>query len=67
MRPYHEPTVSTPLDWKEVKPALNRYAFTMEAIEKRLTRKGDLFLAIHDNKLAIENERRLSAFILSNS
>lgn len=43
IRPYHEPLVSTPLEWKEVKPGLDRYDFNMKTIEKRTAKKGDLF------------------------
>ncbi|MBE8970160.1 DNA ligase D [Nostocales cyanobacterium LEGE 12452] len=46
IRPYHEPLVSTPLDWKEVKPGLDRYAFNLKTIEARLAKKGDLFFEL---------------------
>lgn len=43
VRPYHEPLVSTPLEWKEIKPGLDRYDLNMKTIEARLAKKGDLF------------------------
>jgi bifunctional non-homologous end joining protein LigD len=43
IRPYHEPTVSTPLQWKEVKHGLDRFSFNINTIQKRLEEKGDLF------------------------
>jgi bifunctional non-homologous end joining protein LigD len=46
IRPYHEPLVSTPLEWKEVKPGLDRYEFNMKTIEARLAKKGDLFFPL---------------------
>nr|WP_298935723.1 DNA ligase D [uncultured Dyadobacter sp.] len=46
IRPYHEPLVSTPLEWKEVKPGPDRYAFNMKTIEARLAKKGDLFFPL---------------------
>ena len=50
IRPYHEPLVSTPLEWKEVKPGLDRYAFNMKTIEARLAKKGDLFFPLLSSK-----------------
>lgn len=42
-RPNHIPTVSTPLDWKEVKLSLSADSFTIETIPERIKKKGDLF------------------------
>ncbi|WP_207515697.1 non-homologous end-joining DNA ligase LigD [Longitalea luteola] len=39
IRPSHQPLVSTPLEWKEVKKGLDRYAFTMDSISARLRKK----------------------------
>lgn len=55
VRPYHQPTVSTPLDWKEVKSGLDRYSFTINTIEKRLEKKGDVFLSVLDEKIRSRN------------
>jgi len=55
IRPYHEPTISTPLDWKEVKAGLDRYSFNINTIEKRIAKKGDLFLPILDEKIKNRN------------
>jgi bifunctional non-homologous end joining protein LigD len=60
LRPYRIPTVSTPLDWKELKPALNPQDFTIDSIHKRLAAKGDLFQGIHNIKTALTNFRILS-------
>ncbi|MCW3109948.1 MAG: ligase [Segetibacter sp.] len=46
IRPYHAPLVSTPLEWKELNSKLDRYAFTMDSIGKRLIGKGDLFKGV---------------------
>ncbi len=42
-RPKPGATVSTPLDWKEVKKGLHPSQFTIKTIHKRLEKKGDLF------------------------
>jgi len=61
VRPYHEPLVSTPLDWKEVRPGLDRYAFTINSIQSRL-KKGDIFLGALDKKIAAKNFKKLQEF-----
>jgi DNA ligase D len=45
-RPKPGATVSTPLEWKEVKRGLHPSMFTMFNIKKRIARKGDLFSAV---------------------
>ncbi|UPK67969.1 DNA ligase D [Chitinophaga filiformis] len=59
IRPYHQPLISTPLDWKELRPSLDRWAFNMETIHARLSKKGDLFKGVLDRKLAVVNTRLL--------
>ena len=43
VRPVEGATVSTPLEWKEVKPGLHPGDFDIKNIFKRLEKKGDLF------------------------
>lgn len=43
LRPKEGATVSTPLDWKEVKQGLHPSDFNIHNILKRLEKKGDLF------------------------
>lgn len=63
VRPYHEPTVSTPLDWKEVKSGLDRYSFNINTIEKRIKKKGDLFSQVLDEKIKNRNSSILQKFL----
>lgn len=62
-RPYHIPTVSTPLDWKEVNPNLKTTDFTIDTIAKRLKKKGDPFKNIMDQKLRLINSKILKRFL----
>lgn len=43
LRPKPGATVSTPLEWKEVKKGLHPTDFTLKNIQKRIEKKGDLF------------------------
>lgn len=46
LRPKPGATVSTPLEWKEVKKGLHPSDFTMNNIMKRIEKKGDLFSGV---------------------
>jgi bifunctional non-homologous end joining protein LigD len=46
VRPYKYPTVSTPLEWKEINGKPDPRKFTMEAVLKRIKSKGDLFAPV---------------------
>jgi bifunctional non-homologous end joining protein LigD len=63
VRPYHEPLVSAPLEWKEVKPGLDRYRYHLGSIAERIDKKGDLFAGVLDKHIAALNSRRLSRFL----
>jgi bifunctional non-homologous end joining protein LigD len=63
VRPYKLPTISTPLDWKEVKPGLDSHAFTIDNIQKRMEKKGDLFVGVLDEKIAFSNSHNLKKLI----
>ncbi|GEO10837.1 non-homologous end-joining DNA ligase [Segetibacter aerophilus] len=54
LRPKKGATVSTPLDWSEVKSGLTPQAFTIKTIHKRIEKKGDLFAPMLDAKNAID-------------
>ncbi|CAN5529185.1 non-homologous end-joining DNA ligase [soil metagenome] len=46
VRPKPHATVSTPLEWKEVKKGLTPQQFTIRNIHKRVEKKGDLFSGV---------------------
>jgi len=50
-RPYVLPTVSTPLEWKEVKASITPEAFTIKTILKRIEKKRDLWQDLFNKKL----------------
>ena len=62
VRPYRHPTVSTPLEWKELNKNLEISAFTMNLVISRLNKKGDLFSSLLDKKWMVKNDRVLSAW-----
>jgi bifunctional non-homologous end joining protein LigD len=55
VRPNKIPTVSTPLEWKEMNKTLNPAAFTIDTIQKRIQSKGDQFVGVLDKKIAKQN------------
>lgn len=59
VRPFHHPTVSTALEWKEINEKLDPAAFTMDVVISRLRKKGDLFKGLLDKKTAIANSKIL--------
>ena len=63
VRPFREPTVSTPLNWSEIKSSLKADAFTIHTIMKRVESKGDLFARVFDKKVAEKNNHVLRKFI----
>jgi bifunctional non-homologous end joining protein LigD len=63
VRPWHIPTVSTPLEWKEINDKLIPSSFTIETILPRIKKKGDLFKGVLDKKIAIANMKKLHALI----
>lgn len=59
VRPYHLPTVSTPLEWKEVNDQLDPSDFTIHTILERLAKKGDLMKGLFDKKVIASNTTHL--------
>jgi bifunctional non-homologous end joining protein LigD len=57
VRPNKIPTVSTPLDWKEVNKSLYPSQFTIHNIADRIEKKGDLFVKALDKKIAAANTK----------
>jgi bifunctional non-homologous end joining protein LigD len=62
VRPYKHPTVSTSLDWKEVKEKLDPGKFTMDTVPERLE-KGDLFDNLRNDKWRKANTKILETFL----
>lgn len=54
LRPYPGATVSTPLEWKEVKKGLNPADFNIRTIEKRLDKKGDLWKPVLSRGISLK-------------
>ena len=63
VRPYHLPTVSTPVDWKEINPRLDPRDFTIQNIRQRIKKKGDLFLDVLNQKVAEQNSKSLKTLL----
>ena len=62
VRPFHIPTVSTPLEWKEVNEKLSPSDFTIDTIGERIKKKGDLFKDVNNTSYKIHNAKDLTAF-----
>jgi bifunctional non-homologous end joining protein LigD len=62
VRPNKIPTVSAPLDWKEIKSGLDPNIFTIETIMKRIKAKGELFKAVFDKKIIQGNLKSVKQF-----
>jgi bifunctional non-homologous end joining protein LigD len=63
VRPYKHPTVSTPLDWKEVKDKLDPGKFTMDTVAERLEKKGDLFNDLLHDAIRETNSKNLKQLL----
>jgi len=59
IRPVPGASVSTPLEWREVKPGLHPSQFNIHNIEKRLSKVGDLFNGVLKKKLSLEKASKL--------
>jgi bifunctional non-homologous end joining protein LigD len=55
VRSYHVPTVSTPLEWKEINSKVNPHDFTIDTTLSRIKKKGDLFADVLNKKIAKHN------------
>lgn len=63
IRPYKLPTISTPLEWKEVNCKLNPQDFTIATVLNRLKKKGDVWKDILDEKTMNANSKVLKGFV----
>jgi bifunctional non-homologous end joining protein LigD len=55
VRPYHTPSVSTPLTWSEINENLNPADYTIHNIIDRIAQKGDLFKDLFNKKIIAAN------------
>jgi bifunctional non-homologous end joining protein LigD len=62
VRPAPAPTVSTPLEWKEINEKLDPKKFDIYTILERLEKKGDLFKEVMNEKIRKENSKILKSF-----
>lgn len=63
VRPSKHPTVSAPLDWKELTPDLSPDQFTIFNMLDRIKGKGDPFKGIHDPKIKASNNKILKKLL----
>ena len=63
VRPASAPTVSTPLEWREVNNKLDFTAFTIHTIPGRLEKKGDLFAEAISGKYNVRNSKKLRSLL----
>jgi bifunctional non-homologous end joining protein LigD len=63
VRPYKTPSVSTPLEWREVNSKLNPETFTMEYTIDRLKKKEDLWANMFNEKILKSNTNILTNLI----
>jgi bifunctional non-homologous end joining protein LigD len=63
VRPFKEPNVSTPLEWKEVNERLNPGDFNIKTIVKRIERKSELWNGVLDEKIKAKNSEQLKKFL----
>lgn len=61
-RPFHHPTVSTPLEWKEIKRDLSPLQFDIKSTIPRINRKGDLFKGIFKPAARTGNSKVLQKY-----
>ena len=62
-RPAVAPTVSTPLEWKEINDKLDFKKFDIHTIHDRLKKKGDLFAGVMDEKIRKNNSEILKQLL----
>jgi len=62
VRAYKQPYVSAPLSWDEVNPNLDRSAFKIDTMKKRLDKVGDFFENLLDIEIQKSNTKILASF-----
>jgi bifunctional non-homologous end joining protein LigD len=59
LRPHHQPYVSAPLEWREIKEDLKPETFNIHTMPQRIEEKGDLFKGV----LTKENQQKNSIIL----
>jgi bifunctional non-homologous end joining protein LigD len=62
-RPFKKATISTPLEWKEVKDRLTPDEFNIKTIVQRIEKKGDLFAGVFEKTVGKKNSIQLKHFL----
>jgi bifunctional non-homologous end joining protein LigD len=65
VRPSDQPTVSAPLEWKEVKRGLSMNDFTIHTMAARIKKKGDLFKNVLSKTIQRKNNPLLKNILKS--
>jgi len=63
VRPAATPTVSTPLEWKEINERLDPKKYDIHTMLERIEKKGDLFKRVMDEKIRKGNSRILKKLL----
>jgi bifunctional non-homologous end joining protein LigD len=63
VRPSNHPTISAPLEWKEINNKLSPKNFTITNMLDRIEKKGDLFEKVIDEGIRKENSRVLKQLL----
>jgi len=63
VRPHYIPSISTPLNWREVNSKLHPSQFTIKTVPGRIKKKGDLFKDLFNPKIVQANSRALAKYL----
>ena len=64
VRPFRKPSVSAPVEWRELRQGLDPSQFNINNMLQRLDKKGDLFRGVLDRKIAVMNDKALKKYLV---